>query len=184
MSSAFCFLLDRRVRKLHDYVVLLAIAFLISAPVTARPLNVARSEIAFEAESRMANARGVFRQWSFEGDVSAEHSKGQIRLNVCSLDTANAMRDNHLRGPDFLDCVRFPEAVFQIQSIARQGAFHVQGLLTLKGSSRPVHCQAEESSGVISGHCFIDRRDFGISYQSALNPISHNVKIVFTLRTD
>lgn len=150
----------------------------------ARPLNLQGSEIAFEAESRMANARGVFRQWSFEGDVDREKTRGLVRVSVCSLDTANAMRDNHLKGPDFLDCARFPDALFQITTVSGTGGFQISGTLTLKGITKPLQCQAMESGGLVSGSCLIDRRDFGISYQSALNTISHNVKIVFNLRTD
>jgi polyisoprenoid-binding protein YceI len=150
----------------------------------AAPLNVPHSEIAFEAESRLALARGVFRQWSFQGSVDGEQSRGEIRVAVCSLDTSNGMRDNHLKGPDFLDCARFPEAVFRLTGVQGSGASQISGVLTLKGIARPVVCPAESRGSTIRGHCVIDRRDFGISYQSALNPIAHNVKIVFVLRTD
>ncbi|HQI21269.1 MAG TPA: YceI family protein, partial [Leptospiraceae bacterium] len=93
--------------------------------------------------------------------------------------TGNGMRDNHLRGPDFLDCSKFPEAVFRLDRVKGR---QVSGILTLKGVPKPVACEADESAGLIRGRCVLDRRDFGISYQSALNPISHNVTVVFALR--
>lgn len=157
--------------------------YLISLSTKAGTLDPGSSEIAFEAESRMAAARGIFRQWSFQGKIDGEKSSGELRISVCSLDTSNGMRDNHLRGPDFLDCARFPEAVFRIKSVQGVGAASVNGTLTIKGISKSTVCHTNEQNGLIRGQCIIDRRDFGVSYQSALNPISHNVKIVFALRT-
>lgn len=147
--------------------------FLPGSTLSALP-SAANSEIAFEAESRLTNVRGVFRRWTSE---TAGGTK-RIRIEVCSLDTANASRDNHLRSADFFDCAAHPDSVFTLGGIS---GGKLTGTLRLKGREHPLECIAQETPARLSGVCVFDRRLFGIEYQSSLNPISYNVKAVFSL---
>ena len=50
-------------------------------------------------------------------DVS--RSRVEASIDARTLDTRNAERDNHLKGPDFLDIERFPELYFSSSSVTK-----------------------------------------------------------------
>jgi polyisoprenoid-binding protein YceI len=63
-----------------------------------------------------------------------------IQIKVDSIDTANAMRDKHLKGPDFFDVEKFPTASFVSKSVkpVKEQTYEVTGDLTIHGVTRPV----------------------------------------------
>ena len=66
------------------------------------------------------------------------------RINVGSIDTNNAKRDEHLRGPDFFNANQFPAITFQSTAVsaapneAGETVYEVTGDLTMHGVTRPV----------------------------------------------
>jgi polyisoprenoid-binding protein YceI len=68
----------------------------------------------------------------------------QMTIDAGSIDTNNAQRDEHLKGPDFLDTVQFPQITFQSTSCTldnrqQQGIVYlVTGNLTMHGVTRQV----------------------------------------------
>ena len=148
-----------------------------------------QSQIAFLAKSRIANAQGVFRKWEFKGKITANlHVVGDLVIDCASIDTDNERRDNHLRAADFFDCAQFARHTFRILSVkaddkspAKARRFDVTGELTIRGKSQPVslelHREGDDKSFVLTGSTFIDREAYGITYNSALNPIEKQVRI-------
>jgi len=148
-----------------------------------------QSQIAFLAKSRIANAQGVFRKWEFKGKITANlHVVGDLVIDCASIDTDNERRDNHLRAADFFDCAQFARHTFRILSVkaddkspAKARRFDVTGELTIRGQSQPVslelHREGDDKSFVLTGSTFIDREAYGITYNSALNPIEKQVRI-------
>ena len=69
-----------------------------------------------------------------------ENSKVEVVLPMSGLDSFVPKLDEHLRGPDFFDADRFPEARFSSTSVraAGEGRLQVTGDLTLHGVTRPV----------------------------------------------
>ncbi|MEU6404076.1 YceI family protein [Streptomyces sp. NPDC046985] len=61
-------------------------------------------------------------------------------IRAASIDTGNAMRDGHLKSPDFLDVERYPEIVYRSTGIGVAGPdrWTVSGELTMHGMVRPV----------------------------------------------
>jgi polyisoprenoid-binding protein YceI len=78
------------------------------------------------------------------GDFAFDQNPAQCRFNVeiksASLDTGNAARDKHVKGPDFLNVVQYPTLGFKSRSVTRSGTdeYEVTGDLTIHGVTRPV----------------------------------------------
>jgi polyisoprenoid-binding protein YceI len=67
--------------------------------------------------------------------------EAQLTLDVAaaSVRTGIALRDRHLRGPQFLDAGRFPRITFRSTWVGRpKGVLVVSGVISLKGSEREV----------------------------------------------
>ena len=69
-----------------------------------------------------------------------ESSAVEVAIAAASIDTANAMRDDHLRAADFLDVEQHPEIAFRSTALRPRGgdAWDLDGELTLCGVTRPV----------------------------------------------
>lgn len=148
------------------------------------------TELTFTATSRLMDAEGRFHRLT--GDVvvdPADLATARVTLSVeaASVDTGIGMRDNHLRSEDFLDARRFPLITFESARVEVAGRRAVvYGRLTLHGVTReigiPVDVALSPVAMVATGEVVINRRDYGITYQSFLNPIGNDVRIRFTVR--
>ena len=67
-------------------------------------------------------------------------------------------------GPDVLDADRYPEIVFQSSSASTKsdGAWTLQGTLTLHGNSRPVTVEVRQQDGRWLGFARLKQTEFGI----------------------
>jgi len=97
------------------------------------------------------------------------------------------MRDNHLRSGDFLDAARFPNITFESVRVDAAGRrATVMGRLTLHGVTReivaPVDVQITSAALVASGEFIVNRGEYGMNYNSFLNPIGNEVRAAFTFR--
>jgi polyisoprenoid-binding protein YceI len=102
------------------------------------------------------------------------------RLDPATINTGVAIRDDHLRSPDFFDIKRHPEILFRSTAIAQTGKdqFAVMGMLSMHGVSRPVTLDARvEGNGVdpfgnrragVSARTTLNRKDFGLHWNRAL----------------
>lgn len=99
----------------------------------------------------------------------------QATVATASINSNHAERDKHLRGKDFLDVDKFPQATFQSRRIVSQGdKTVVDGDLTLHGVTRPVTFEAKMIGGGpdpwggfrrgYAGTLRIKRADYGVSY--------------------
>jgi polyisoprenoid-binding protein YceI len=148
------------------------------------------SEVTFRATSRLMNAEGRFSRISGEvtvdpGDLGT--ARVTLTIEAGSIDTGIGMRDNHLRSEDFLDIRKFPTITFESQRVEGGGRrVNVVGRLTMHGVTReiavPIEVNVSNLALVASGALVINRHDYGISYQSFLNPIGDDVRVSFTFR--
>lgn len=133
---------------------------------------------------------GRFNQTSGRITMDRDKALGSVEasIQVNSLDTGLAMRDDDLRGPLFFDAARFPTMSFQSVRVTYQSkdAATVEGSLTLRGITRPVtlhvtriHCAANSPSGKevcgFDSWTKIRRSDFGI--RSYLPVVANDVKL-------
>ncbi|WP_212745082.1 YceI family protein [Hydrogenophaga sp. 2FB] len=82
------------------------------------------------------SARGSYR---FD-EATATLSEVRIEVETASVFTNQRKRDDHLKGPDFLNSGEFPRMVFTANSAKRTGerTFEIAGQLELLGKSLPL----------------------------------------------
>ena len=164
------------------------------APASADPRRYAiqpeASELSFRATSRLMNADGRFHR--LNGEVAVDPAdlataKIAVTIDAESLDTGIGLRDTHLRSADFFDVKAFPTITFEslrVEATGRRAS--VTGRLTLHGVTReitiPVDVTVSEVAMVASGEFVLNRTEYGMSYNSVLNPIGNQVRVSFTFR--
>ena len=148
------------------------------------------SDLGFRATSRFMNADGRFHR--FRGEVTVDPqdlatARISLSIEAASIDTGIGLRDSHLRSADFFDVERFPTVTFEslrVEAAGRRAT--VTGRLTLRGVVReiavPVDVAVSDVALVASGELVMNRRDYGLDYNSSLNPIGNEVRVSFTIR--
>lgn len=73
-------------------------------------------------------------------EKNPERSSVQFEIDLNSVDTGNAQRDDHLRSPDFFNTRQFPKATFKSTRVRKinNTTVEVQGNLTLRGVTKPL----------------------------------------------
>jgi polyisoprenoid-binding protein YceI len=147
-------------------------------------IDPSHTEIGFSVKHLMiANVRGRF--GSVKGEITVDdndfsRSTVEARIDAASIDTREEKRDAHLRSPDFFDVATFPFITFESQSVQRSddGRLRISGLLTIRDVTRTIVLEGrEEGRGrdpwggeriAFSATTIIDRRDFGLTWNQAL----------------
>ena len=131
------------------------------------------------------NVRGIL---EFD-PARPEASTAEATIDARGLWSGEPDRDAHLRSADFLDVERFPEITFKSSGVRLVSASEalVSGALTIRGVIRPVVLEVRYlgqwetpwwEDGVDKGPrtragfvatTSIDRHDFGVSWNSALD---------------
>jgi polyisoprenoid-binding protein YceI len=102
-----------------------------------------------------------------------------VTIDVASLDTRVADRDNHLRSADFFDAATHPTITYVSRKVVPQGdEYRVIGDLTIRGVTREVPLavslegQAKDPWGnqrmAFAATTKINRADFGLTWNAAL----------------
>jgi polyisoprenoid-binding protein YceI len=143
-------------------------------------------------KGRIADVRGTLTI----DESRPTQSSVEVELATASLDTRSEQRDQHLRSADFFDVERHPTITFRSRRIedARAEAghgFRVIGDLTIRGVTREVTLDTTyEGRGrdpwggervSFSATTKIDRREFGLTYNAALEAggvlVSNDIKL-------
>lgn len=109
--------------------------------------NDAESRVQFVSDAPLERITGVGH--ALTGDIEIDPSavratKGKLELEVASIKTNIELRDQHLRGPDWLDAAKYPKIKFEIQGVSGVDALipnqtvdlQILGKLTMHGVSR------------------------------------------------
>lgn len=147
-------------------------------------LDPTHSELGFKIKHLMiTNVTGNFTRFNVTAaSPSADFAGAKIdaEIDVSSINTNNAQRDEHLRAADFFEIEKFPRILFHSTSVEKvdDETYYIHGDLTIKESTQPVKVVAEYSGTTkdpwgntkagfsISGK--INRKDFGVNYNAAL----------------
>jgi polyisoprenoid-binding protein YceI len=71
-------------------------------------------------------------------------NKVNVVINTNSVDTNHAERDKHLRGKEFLNVSKFPQATFESTEVKKNAeGYSVVGNLTLNGITKPVTLESK-----------------------------------------
>jgi len=78
-------------------------------------------------------------------EAAPEKASIEVNIKTGSVDSNHAERDKHLRGKDFLDVEKYPEAKFVSTSYTqgKDGKGVLKGELTLHGVTKPVEIEVE-----------------------------------------
>ncbi|MFF2479515.1 YceI family protein [Paenibacillus sp. NPDC058071] len=159
------------------------------------------SSIDFTIKHMMiANVKGTFH--TFEALIEADPqdlTSADIAFNIdlASIDTRNADRDNHLRTGDFFEIEKYPTLSFKAASIVRtgEGKYDVTGEVQLHGVTRSetfaviFEGAGKDPSGKeiagFSAKGVINRSNYGLTYNAALETggvlISDEVQIIIEI---
>jgi polyisoprenoid-binding protein YceI len=133
---------------------------------------------------------------SFTGSITVGEDPLQSRVEATvdmnSIDTGDADRDNHLRTQDFFEVDKYPTMTFVSTNIRPNGdAYVLTGDLTLKGITKAVDFDLEfegvakdmfgNTKAAFSATAEINRKDYGVEWQMVLDTgglaVSEKVKI-------
>jgi len=173
--------------------LLLVAASAADAQQTKFVTDPAHSEINFVAESRLLDAHGFWDKWT--ADITfdpAAWDKSAIKLviDTKSVNTRVAMRDNHLRSKDFFYADSFPQITFVSTLVNKvgQNKLNFTGDLTIRGVTKKVTIPGtmvfwDDASkmGRVKGTFTVVRSDFGVAFNSKMNPIADEVPVSFNI---
>ncbi len=128
-----------------------------AAPIEIDPKN---ASVFFQVQHESGYTVGYFNDFAGTVELSDDKTKlasGKVVVQTASVNTRNAVRDEGLRSPLFLDAGKFPQAVYE------------NGSLTIKGVAKPAVFTAQEgSSGKIILRGSFDRNEFAMTYNKPL----------------
>ena len=114
-----------------------------------------------------------------ETDITA--SSVGATIDAAGILTRDGLRDEHLKGPDFLYVTKYPKVTFKSKKVEKvaDGKFKVTGDLTLRGVTKEVALDVEgtpkafhDQMGVLklggTAKTRINRHDFGMEYNKTL----------------
>lgn len=173
--------------------VVVALAASASSAAAEWTMDTAASRLEFVATFERAPAPGVFKTFDthvrFDGQHPAD-SRIDVTIMVASADMANADVNREIRGPDWFDAARFPQAQFRSTGVRPAGAnrFVATGTLGVKGVERPIELPFtwSESGNVatMEGELTLERATFNIGLHewARTDVIGPDVKVKFKLR--
>lgn len=167
-------------------------------------IDPAHSDVGFVIRHLMiSNVKGHFT--AFEGRIVTAgdplDSEVTATIDVASIDTANPMRDDHLRSADFFAVDEHPTMTYRSTGIRPDGdGYLMDGELTLRGVTRPIGLELEvngfgfdpfapdPATGARAGFTAtgeLNRSDFGITYTGPIPgggvTLSEKVRIVLEI---
>jgi len=93
--------------------------------------------------SKVRGRFGTFEGTIVTGDDPLD-SAVTATIDLSSIDTGNAQRDEHVRSADFLDVAKYPAMTYRSKGLRPDGDdFVLDGELTLRGLTRPVPLKLE-----------------------------------------
>ena len=144
----------------------------------------AHTRIGFAARYAMiTTVRGEFTEFTGHAYLDGDdplRSSATVSIATASVNTSQSQRDEHLRGPDFLDVRTYPEITFRSTAVepGEGGHYRMVGDLTICGITRSVPLDfaltgmAADGPGHqlvgFDGSAVISRSDFGLTWNSVL----------------
>jgi len=173
-------------RSIVVLLICLAMGTPLIAAAAAYQLDADHSSIQFKIRHlTVSNVTGTFNRVKGSASIEGEDPstlKAEVTIEAASIDTGHEKRDEHLRTPDFLDVAKYPVITFVSKRIVKgePGKLKLIGDLTLHGVTREITVDLEGPTPEIkdpwgnfrrgtTGTAKIDRRDFGITWNKALD---------------
>ena len=173
----------------------LALSFLASAQALAADwkMEPAQSRLEFIATFEKNAAPGVFKEFDtrlrFEPD-KPETGRLDVTVKVTSADMRGGEVNRAIRGAEWFDSARFPQAEFHAEDIRRvaPGRYLARGVLALKGMKKdlevPFTWQESANAATMEGELSVERLQFGIGTGEWANgnTIGLDIRVKFSVR--
>jgi polyisoprenoid-binding protein YceI len=150
-------------------------------PSAVYNVDPSHSSVGFEVKHMgIATVRGRF--GAFEGTIDATGDAPVLEgsVDVATIDTGDANRDGHLKGPEFFDAEQQPKISFHSTAtdVDAGGAITLRGEITLKGITEPIELTGEVAENGedpwgnerigLELTTTIDRREFDLKWNQTL----------------
>ncbi|MDA3148063.1 YceI family protein [Leucobacter sp. UCMA 4100] len=146
-------------------------------------IDPAHSEVTFSVRHMaISKVKGRFENFdaTFVTAPNPLDSTVKATVEVASVNTKQAQRDEHLRTSDFFKADEFPQLTFESTGAREEnGELKVDGNLTMRGVTKPVTFDFEFGGVVVDGYgqtkagfeakTVVNREDFGVNWNSALD---------------
>jgi polyisoprenoid-binding protein YceI len=144
----------------------------------------AHSSVGFSVRHMMTQVRGTFGDFSgtiVKVDANLAGASVECKIQATSVDTANEMRDKHLRTEDFFFVEKFPEITFKSTKIEKVSdtEYKATGEFTMRGVTKVLTLPVTflgEMKGMdgkpLAGFSVttkLDRKEFGINWNKTLD---------------
>jgi polyisoprenoid-binding protein YceI len=189
--------MSKKIQVLALFAVLLSSTAVFAADTFK--IDPAHSSFSFSVRHMMiSNVPGEFDTFSGQityspTDVAA--STANLTIETASINTRNDKRDAHLKSPDFFDAAKYPAITFVSTKFT---AAAITGNLTMKGVTKeitipvtiagPVKTMKGGQSIGITGSVVINRQDFGVSWNKALDQggwvVANDVNVSVSIEAD
>jgi polyisoprenoid-binding protein YceI len=150
-------------------------------PTGVYNVDPSHSNVGFEVRHMgIATVRGRF--GAFEGTIDASGDAPVLKgtVDVATIDTGDANRDGHLKGPEFFDADQHPQISFHSTAteVGGAGQITLRGEITIKGITKPIELTGEVAENGedpwgnervgLELTSAIDRRDFDLKWNQTL----------------
>lgn len=144
----------------------------------------------------ISQTKGHFEQYKLNvtsNGTDFTNAKIELEIDVNSITTGTADRDNHLRSADFFDIAKFPTIKFVSTSMTKVNdeEFKLKGNITIKDVTKEIEFNVNYGGSLVDpwGNLragfqltgSLDRYDFGLTWNSTLETgglvVAKNIKL-------
>jgi polyisoprenoid-binding protein YceI len=120
----------------------------------------------------LAKVKGTMTAIEGSGTVSEDGSvSGTLVIDATSISTNNKKRDEHLRGSDFFEVVKYPTLTYSVTGVTPMddGKLKVSGSLAVHGRTHPLESSATAVKGdpgrvTLTVQAEVDRSEWGMTW--------------------
>lgn len=174
------------VRSALALMLVAAMSSAARADIKTYEADKSHSNVTFKIRHLLSKVTGQFKDYKAMVQIDPD-KRDQVNvyaeINTASIDTDEAKRDEHLKGPDFFDVAKFPKMTFTGSKLTDVNADRtkgkLEGKLTIRDVSQPVVMDVEwlgtatdpwgNAKAAFSGTTKINRKDFGIIWNKTLD---------------
>ena len=149
------------------------------------------SSVKFVIKNFGLNVDGSFRGLQGKITFNTENlttSGFNVSVDAATVNTGNGSRDGHLKKDEYFDVTKHPKITFvstKITAGSKPGQYIVEGVITIKGISKPVSfpfmVSPAANGNLFMGQFKINRRDFKVGGKSWV--LSDDVTVSLNIST-
>jgi polyisoprenoid-binding protein YceI len=156
-------------------------------------IDLAGSKLEYTATLQKTRALGIFKEFEmrvrFDENRLAD-SRADVTVVMASVDMIDAEVNKAIRGLDWFDSARFPQAEFQTSDIRRVGenSYLARGALTVKGVAQQIEVPfvwtSEADTATITGELTVARAVFhiGLGEWASTDVVAPDVTVKFRVK--